>query len=66
MGDILDIDPKDIDERTRRDTLEAWDSLKHITLCAALEEEFQISLDVSEIESMLTYRDVVRVLRAKL
>lgn len=65
MADVLDLDPETIDGGTARDSLEAWDSLKHIMLCLALEEEFKISFEVQEIESMMSYDDVVQVLQQK-
>jgi acyl carrier protein len=66
MADVLDLDPETIDGGTARESLETWDSLKHIMLCLALEEEFKISFEVQEIESMMSYDDVVQLLRQKL
>lgn len=66
MADVLDLDPETIDGGTARDSVAAWDSLKHITLCLALEDEFKISFDVSEIEAMLSYMDVLQILQHKL
>ena len=53
------------DEMTA-DDIPGWDSLTHITLCLAFEQEFQVSFEVSEIESMLSYTDFVEVLEKKL
>ena len=66
LADVLDLDPEAIDGGTARDSVEAWDSLKHIMLCLALEEEFKISFEVSEIEAMMSYDDVVQILQQKL
>jgi acyl carrier protein len=66
MADVLDLDPDSIDESTEMDAIESWDSLNHIQLCLSLEQEFQISLLVSEIESMLSYPDIVQVLQGKM
>jgi acyl carrier protein len=65
MADVLDLDPETIDGGTARESLEAWDSLKHIMLCLALEEEFKISFEVQEIEAMMSYDDVVQILQQK-
>ena len=48
------------------DNTEAWDSANHISMMLALEDEFGISFDVSEIESMTSYFDVVQTVAAKL
>ncbi len=66
MADVLDLDDGAIDENTGRDNVDAWDSMKHITLCLALEEEFKVSFEVQEIETITTYADVLDVLRQKL
>jgi acyl carrier protein len=51
---------------TAMDTIERWDSLAHITLCLGLEQDFQVSFTVSEMEAMLSYDDIVLVLGEKL
>jgi acyl carrier protein len=66
MADVLDLDPDAIDGGTARESVEAWDSLKHIMLCLALEDEFKVSFEVHEMESMMSYDDVVQVLQQKL
>ena len=66
MADVLDLDPDAIDGGTARDSVEAWDSLKHIMLCLALEDEFKVSFEVHEMETMMSYDDVVQVLQQKL
>lgn len=65
MADVLDLDLKAIDESTSKDNTESWDSLNHINLVAALEQEFDVSFDVSEMESMLSFYDIVEVVKAK-
>jgi acyl carrier protein len=66
MADVLDLDAKSIDEATGKDQTASWDSLNHINLVLALEQEFQVSFDVNEIESMLSYKDILEVLDRKL
>ncbi len=65
MADILDLDPDTIDESTAMDRVPGWDSLTHINLCLSLEQEFQVALEVAEIETMLSYADIVQVLEHK-
>jgi len=66
MADLLDLDPERIDGSTLKDNTPAWDSLNHINLVVALEQEFGISFDLHEIESMLSYDDIVQVVVGKL
>jgi acyl carrier protein len=66
MADILDLDPKSIDVSTAKDSTASWDSLNHINLIVALEQEFQTSFDVNEIESMQSFSNILETLRRKL
>jgi acyl carrier protein len=66
MADVLDLEPQAIDGATAMDTIERWDSLTHITLCLTLEQDFQVSFTVSEMEAMLSYEDIALVLSDKL
>jgi len=66
LADILDVKSTSIDESTAMDTVDTWDSLTHINLCLALEQEFQVTFEVKEIEAMLSYPDVLEVLLHKI
>ncbi len=66
MADVLDLEPLSIDGDTAMDTIERWDSLTHINLCLTLEQDFQVSFSVSDMEAMLSYDDILRVLGEKL
>lgn len=65
MSDIFDLHTGTINESTSTDNTAAWDSLHHINLVLALEQEFDVSLDVDEIEAMATFRDILKVLKGK-
>ena len=66
LADILSIDAAQVDDRTAFDRTPGWDSANHINLIVALEEEFSIVLDAAEIDTMLTFNDVVSTVEAKL
>jgi acyl carrier protein len=66
IADVLALDTKAINESTIKDSTASWDSLNHINLIVALEQEFQVSFDVSEIESMQSYSDILETLDRKL
>ena len=65
MADVLNLDPATINGSTSRDRTASWDSLNHINLVVALEQEFQVSFEVSEIEAMLSYMDILEILEQK-
>ena len=65
MADVLKIQPTSISDATAVDNTANWDSLRHIDLCLALEQEFGVILEVAEMEKMLSYAEIMRVLRRK-
>ena len=66
MADVLDLDANAIHDDTAIGNTPRWDSANHIQLMLALEEEFSISFDVTEIESMLSFFDIVQLVQSKL
>lgn len=66
MADILELDPRLITERTSMDNTGTWDSLAHINLVTALEQEFGVSLEIEEIESMHSFAKIKAVLAPKI
>ena len=49
MSVVFDIPVDQIKDNSSADTIESWDSLKHMNLVVALEEEFEIELTDDEI-----------------
>lgn len=43
--------------------IEAWDSVGHMSLIAALEDEFNIQLDTDDIIDMSSYEKAVEILK---
>lgn len=66
MGSVFKIDPKSIDENTVNSNVEKWDSLGHMNLVTALEEEFDIILDEEDIEIIVSFSNVCKVVEANL
>ncbi len=50
--DIFDDDGIIVSEATTADDIEEWDSLMHVTLISAVEDEFAIKFQMKEIVSM--------------
>lgn len=65
LADVIGIEPGQINGNTARDNTPGWDSVNHITLTLALEEEFGITFDVTEIEGMFCFADIVQVIEVK-
>ncbi len=59
MSSLFAIDESDIDENSSLETVENWDSLQHVNLIMALEEEFGVQVDVDDALEMVSYPEVV-------
>jgi len=49
-----------------REALEEWDSLKHMHLVLALEEEFGVEFDDDEVSSLARVADLAQAIEKKL
>ena len=47
--DVFDDDTLEVDENTTADDIEDWDSIEHITLIGAVEDEFKMRLSLIHI-----------------
>ena len=56
MGVILEVAPESIDENSSMDNIKSWDSLKHMNLVLAIEEEFGISVPDEEAANITSYK----------
>jgi acyl carrier protein len=48
-----------IDENASQQTIEKWDSLGHLNLIVALEEEFDVSFEPEEIAEMISVQIII-------
>lgn len=55
MATVLGVPAASISEATSMDTIAAWDSIKHMNLVLALEEEFGISIPDGDAANITSY-----------
>jgi acyl carrier protein len=60
MARIFEVRPEDITEKTRRRELERWDSLGHLALLTALQDELHIEIPPDQALEMETLDDIKR------
>lgn len=63
--DVLDNDEIELTNEMRADDIEEYDSLAHIQLVVAIEKEFNIKFNSSEIVSWKNIGDMVRCISSK-
>ena len=65
MSNVLNIDANLIKSESSPDNIEDWDSLKHMNLIFALEEEFEIQFDDEEIIDSMKYDNILNIIQKK-
>jgi len=63
---VLKVPLKSIDESSSPDTIESWDSLSHLQLVLALEEEYDLQFSVDEIGALQRVGTIVAIIRERL
>lgn len=66
VADQLDDERVVLAMNTTAFNVEGWDSLAHVRIMIAVEEEFGVKFQMSEITSLTDVGDLVRVIKAKL
>jgi acyl carrier protein len=63
---VFGLDPEDVTPMTSIDTVEGWDSLRHLNLVIALESEFGVSFTPEEIPELLSVEIIALTLTEKM
>jgi acyl carrier protein len=58
MAAILGLEEDEIEDDTSPNTVESWDSLKHMNLILALEEEFDVEFSDDQVVELTSYREI--------
>ncbi|MFX0135183.1 MAG: acyl carrier protein [Candidatus Hodarchaeota archaeon] len=60
---LIGIPVEDLSEDSSYGSVPYWDSLKHMNLILALEEEFDVSFTDEEISRISSIRDMIEILK---
>jgi len=66
IGSILDQPNREITMRTTADDVEGWDSFNHINIVVAIETQFGIKFNASEVEEVRAVGEFVKLIEKKL
>ena len=66
MSAVFGISNEEINDESSPDTIESWDSLKHMNLVVALEEEFNVEFTDNNIIELINMKLIMAVLLEKL
>ena len=64
--EFFDDEEIELDDETTADDIEDWDSLNHITLMAAAEDEFGIRFTMGEVSGMENVGEMVEIIKRKM
>lgn len=56
MSYVFEVPVSELNEDSSQDTIESWDSVKHLNLIVALEEEFGIEIPIEEVGHLISYK----------
>ncbi len=63
MADVFLLDVSEITENSSPDSIPQWDSIGHLNLVTAIEEEFGIKIEDEQITQMLNFKLVVEIIK---
>ncbi len=61
--DSLSIDKKNFDENLEYNSIPEWDSIGHMTLMSALEDEFKVSIETDDIVDFSSFKKGMEILK---
>jgi acyl carrier protein len=62
MSAVFGVSEDKVSDETSPDTISSWDSLQHMNLVAAIEEEFKIELLDDDVLSMQNFKLIVTII----
>tara|TARA_B100001063_G_scaffold207675_1_gene203706 strand:- start:206 stop:436 length:231 start_codon:yes stop_codon:yes gene_type:complete len=65
ISDIFQLNVSKIDEKLSPENFPKWDSLKHMILLMAIEEEFEFRFTDDEMAKCLSVSSILEVLKTK-
>lgn len=63
--DVFDDDTLEVDENTTADDIEDWDSIEHITLIGAVEDEFKMRFKMVEVSGMKDVGEMIGIIEQR-
>lgn len=56
MAVVFEVNVDSINENTSADNIETWDSLRHMNLILALEEDFNVTIPDEEVGNLMNFK----------
>ncbi len=62
ISEIFGVDEGSISDQDTPDNIDQWDSMNHLKLVTAIEDEYKIKLSMKEIQSMLSVDEIKSII----
>lgn len=56
MSAVFGEDVESLNDESSQDNIENWDSIKHLDLIVSLEDEFDISIPLEEVQNLRNFK----------
>lgn len=66
VADIFEVPLESVTAQSSPDTIETWDSIHHLNMVLALEQEFGVQFSPEEIEQLLSVELIVALVAEKM
>lgn len=63
LSNVLELELEEINEDTSPENTESWDSFNALVLVTELEETFNVSFTMDEVQSVRNVRDIISALK---
>jgi len=64
VSGVFGVEAESLDESSSPDSVEGWDSMGHVNLVTALEQHFNVSIDIDDVMEMASVGKIRKVLLA--
>jgi len=62
VSSVFGVERETVNERSSPETVEGWDSMGHVNLVAALEQRFNVSIDIDDVMHMANVGKIREIL----
>ena len=62
LSEILGVPVSELSENASMENIESWDSINHLNIVIALEQNFKVKLDPSNIDEMVSVGAILNIL----
>lgn len=64
MGEVFNVDPSSITDKTKQSDIEKWDSLNSLLLIDQLEREYNMKFSIDDVIEITTVGDIKNILKS--